>query len=160
MLFSFIDGFNVQAMVYVIALLMLVRLPESPQFLAQKQQARERAARVPLTQLFHDGRAPGTALLWTANFMNLLNLYFLSSWLPTVVHDAGHPTVIGVYAGTALQVGGTLGSILLGWLVNRYGFVAVLTPCLRWHRSTSRRLECRGFRWPCFSLSSSSQERA
>ncbi|MBI3425423.1 MAG: MFS transporter [Acidobacteria bacterium] len=83
----------------------------------------------PLWQLFRAGRARGTALLWTANFMNLLNLYFLSSWLPTVVRDAGYADTTGVYVGTTLQIGGTLGAILLGWLVKRFGFVAVLTPC-------------------------------
>lgn len=113
----------------IIATLMLLKLPESPQFLALKGRPVSPAARVPLTQLFEDGRAQGTALLWTANFMNLLNLYFLSSWLPTVVRDAGYSNVTGVYVGTALQLGGTLGSILLGWLVNRYGFTVVLAPC-------------------------------
>ena len=112
-----------------IAVLMLKWLPESPQYLALKGQPRATAVRVPLAQLFHEGRALGTVLLWTANFMNLLNLYFLSSWLPTVIRDAGYATSTGVYVGTTLQLGGTLGSILLGWLVSRYGFIAVLSSC-------------------------------
>ncbi|MFN7927980.1 MAG: hypothetical protein U0Y68_08530 [Blastocatellia bacterium] len=59
----------------------------------------------------------------------MLNLYFLSSWLPTVVRDAGYATATGVYAGTTLQLGGASALDLLGWLVNRYGFVAVLSSC-------------------------------
>ena len=38
---------------------------------------------VPLITLFHEGRAVGTLLLWTMQFMNLINLYMLSTWLPT-----------------------------------------------------------------------------
>lgn len=113
----------------LIAVVMLIWLPESPQFLALQGRAKEPATSVPLALLFHQGRARGTALLWVANFMNLLNLYFLSSWLPTVMKDAGYSTTTGVYVGTTLQLGGTLGSILLGWLVTRYGFIAVLSSC-------------------------------
>ena len=43
---------------------------------------------VPVMHLFREGRGAVTILLWVVNFMNLLNLYFLASWLPTVVRDA------------------------------------------------------------------------
>ena len=39
--------------------------------------------------LFREYRAVGTVLIWVMFFMNLLNLYFLANWLPTVIHDAG-----------------------------------------------------------------------
>ena len=136
----------------IIACVMFVWLPESLQFLAVKGKAKDQIAKilrrinptqnydnsieffvpeqaktgVPIFQLFHAGRATVTLMLWTVNFMNLLNLYFLSSWLPTVVRDAGYPTSTAVYVGTTLQVGGTIGAILLGWLVKRFGFVPVL----------------------------------
>jgi AAHS family 4-hydroxybenzoate transporter-like MFS transporter len=58
--------------------------------------------------------------------MNLLNLYALSSWLPTVVRDAGHSTSTAVLVGTVLQVGGTIGTFGLAWLVARHGFVPML----------------------------------
>ena len=38
-------------------------------------------------QLFAGRRATGTLLIWTVYFMNLLNLYFLNSWLPTIMSD-------------------------------------------------------------------------
>ena len=38
---------------------------------------------VPVKHLFSEGRTRVTILLWIANFMNLLNLYSLASWLPT-----------------------------------------------------------------------------
>ena len=52
----------------------------------------ERKRGVPIVHLFHDGRALGTLLLWVVNFMNLLNIYFLSNWLPIVVSSAGYRT--------------------------------------------------------------------
>lgn len=82
---------------------------------------------VPAVHLFRDGRAAATLLLWAVNFLNLLNLYFLSNWLPTIVKDAGYSTSQAVLAGTALQVGGIIGTFALGWLIDRIGFIPVLT---------------------------------
>jgi AAHS family 4-hydroxybenzoate transporter-like MFS transporter len=84
---------------------------------------------VPILHLFHDGRALGTLLLWIINFMNLLNLYFLSNWLPTVVRDMGYSNSNAVLAGAMVQVGGTVGAFALGWFVHKLGFVPVLTSC-------------------------------
>jgi AAHS family 4-hydroxybenzoate transporter-like MFS transporter len=84
---------------------------------------------VPIVHLFREGRAVGTVLLWVINFMNLLNLYFLSSWLPTVVRDAGYSTRIAVLVGTTVQVGAAIGTIVNGWLIDRLGFRKVLTTC-------------------------------
>jgi AAHS family 4-hydroxybenzoate transporter-like MFS transporter len=67
-----------------------------------------------------------TVLLWVVNFMNLLNLYSLASWLPTVVRDAGYSTSTAVLVGTILQVGGTIGTFGLASLIARHGFVPVL----------------------------------
>ena len=82
---------------------------------------------VPLIHLFREGRGLGTVLLWVINFMNLMNLYFLGSWLPTVVRDAGYSTTTAVLVGTAVQVGGSIGAILNGWMIDRIGFRTVLT---------------------------------
>jgi len=80
-------------------------------------------------RLLHDGRAAGTLLLWTINFMNLLNLYFLQGWLTTVVTDAGYPQSTAALVASMVQVGGTIGAFTLGWFVHKWGFVPVLTTC-------------------------------
>ena len=80
-------------------------------------------------RLLHDGRAAGTLLLWTVNFMNLLNLYFLQGWLTTVVTDAGYPQTTAAMVASMVQVGGTVGAFTLGWFVHKWGFVPVLTTC-------------------------------
>ena len=58
--------------------------------------------------------------------MNLLNLYSLASWLPTVVTGAGYPQQTAVLVGTILQVGGTIGTFGLAWLIARRGFIPML----------------------------------
>ena len=138
-----------------VAILMWFALPESLQFLTLRRRRSGEIARwlkrtnpafgtagaveyvlregkrkgVPVVQLFQDGRAAGTALLWVTNFMNLLNLYFLASWLPTVIKEAGFSTSKAVIAGAMLQVGGSIGAFGLGWVIARLGFSAVLTSC-------------------------------
>jgi AAHS family 4-hydroxybenzoate transporter-like MFS transporter len=84
---------------------------------------------VPWIHLFHEGRAIGTILLWIVNFMNLLNLYFLASWLPTVANQAGYAVGTAVLVGTMEQLAGMIGGLTLGFLVHRLGFVTVLTSC-------------------------------
>lgn len=86
----------------------------------------ENRAGVPMIHLFREGRTLVTLLLWVVNFMNLLNLYSLASWLPTVVRDAGYSTSTAVLVGTILQVGGTIGTFGLAWLIAHRGFIPVL----------------------------------
>ncbi|WP_248321387.1 MFS transporter [Caballeronia sp. Sq4a] len=138
----------------VLALAMFVGLPESLQFLVLKgHEARARAwlakfdpslridsttrlivrekggEGAPVAELFRSGRAPVTLILWSISFMNLIDLYFLSNWLPTVMRDAGYSPGMAVLVGTLLQTGGVLGTLLLGWFIERFGFVRVLLGC-------------------------------
>jgi AAHS family 4-hydroxybenzoate transporter-like MFS transporter len=82
----------------------------------------------PILELFREGRAGVTVLLWIINFMNLMDLYFLSNWLPTIMTAAGYSQSTAVLAGTALQVGGTIGTLAMGWIIDRVGFSRVLVP--------------------------------
>ena len=143
----------------VIGAFMFFLLPESLQFLALHGKNQEKLAKwlrrvdprvtvsrhtefvvrehrqrgVPLVKLFQQGRASGTILLWAVYFMNLLNLYFLSSWLPTVatplVKAAGVAPSYASLIGTTLQTGGVLGAFVLGGFIGRFGFVKVLATC-------------------------------
>ena len=88
-----------------------------------------RAPGVPIGQLFVDGRARATSLIWAANFMNIVNAYFVASWLPTVVRDMGYSTSIGVMAGATVQAGGVIGTLAIAGFVARVGFVPVLVAC-------------------------------
>src|SRR5712692_6397633 len=95
--------------------ILALRLPESVRFLALTGQANAHVAEllglispravfapatqfvidepglagIPVLHLFRDGRTLVTLLLWVVFFMSLLDLYFLSNWLPTVLNDLG-----------------------------------------------------------------------
>jgi AAHS family 4-hydroxybenzoate transporter-like MFS transporter len=88
-----------------------------------------RAPGVPIAHLFADGRAATTSLIWLANFMNIVNAYFVASWLPTVVRDMGYSTAIGVMAGATVQAGGVIGTLAIAGILARVGFVPVLVAC-------------------------------
>lgn len=86
-------------------------------------------AGVPVVALFNDGRKLGTITLWAISFLNLIALYFLSNWLPTITKLAGLSLEKAVLVGATLQLGGTLGTIAMGWLIDRVGFRKILVPC-------------------------------
>ena len=88
-----------------------------------------RAPGVPIAHLFAEGRAAATSLIWVANFMNIVNAYFVASWLPTVVRDMGYSTSIGVMTGATVQAGGVIGTLAIAGIVARVGFARVLVAC-------------------------------
>jgi AAHS family 4-hydroxybenzoate transporter-like MFS transporter len=136
----------------VVALFMAWGLPESLQFLAVRQRNRPTLVRwlkelnpqlrvddstrflaaeqskegAPFIHLFREGRASSTVLLWIVNFMNLLILYSVTSWLPLLIAGMGYPTQTAVLMGAVLQTGGTIGTFGLAWLIARGGFLPML----------------------------------
>ena len=72
-----------------------------------------------VAQLFTHRRATGTVLIWTVYFMNLLNLYFLNSWLPTMISDADVPVATAIRLTALFQVGGIGGALVLGAILDR-----------------------------------------
>ncbi|USQ97348.1 MFS transporter [Caulobacter sp. RL271] len=77
-------------------------------------------------QLFTEGRAPVTALLWVAFFMNLLVMYFLVNWLPTLLKGAGLPLSMAILSTATLNLGGVVGAIVLGRLIDAFSPYLVL----------------------------------
>jgi AAHS family 4-hydroxybenzoate transporter-like MFS transporter len=81
---------------------------------------------VPVKHLFLAGRLGGTLLLWVIFFCNLLILYFLINWLPSVLRAAGLPLERAIIGTVLLNAGGIVGGLALGWLVDRRGPFGVL----------------------------------
>ena len=79
-----------------------------------------------VSELFADGRAAVTLLLWACLFMNLIVLNFLNNWLPTLVIYTGVPEPQALRAATALQFGGVVGIAAIGVLSDRFGSYRVL----------------------------------
>jgi AAHS family 4-hydroxybenzoate transporter-like MFS transporter len=84
------------------------------------------AAHVPVLQLFRSGRAAMTVLLWVVFFMSLLDLYFVTNWLPTLMNDSGVALNRAVLVTAIFQVGGTVGTLTLGRLFDRLPAFRVL----------------------------------
>lgn len=76
--------------------------------------------------LFRDGRTTMTLLLWAVFFASLLELYLLNNWLPTTINAAGLSVRLAIVAATLLQLGGILGALTLGPLMDRFGPFTVL----------------------------------
>src|ERR1700709_540972 len=117
-----------------------LRLPESVRFLALTGRAHQRVAEllatinpkaafapgtqfvihepalpgIPVQHLFRNGRTTVTLLLWVVFFMSLLDLYFLSNWLPTVPNDLGRSGSSAGAIGSVLHVGGVGGTSGVG----------------------------------------------
>ncbi len=131
--------------------ILALRLPESVRFLALTGRANERVAQLlafinpkaafapatqfvvhepglagfPVLHLFRDGRTLVTLLLWVVFFMSLLDLYFLTNWLPTVLNDLGASLSEAAAIGSMLQVGGVVGTLALGSVIDRFSFRAL-----------------------------------
>jgi AAHS family 4-hydroxybenzoate transporter-like MFS transporter len=112
-----------------IAVVMLFLLPESQKFLAEPTRSHQPNQGIPIIRLFYEGRAMSTLLIWAVNLMNLLNLYFLSTWLTTIAREAGYSASTAPLVGTTLQLGGIVGALTLGWFIRSLGFVPVLAAC-------------------------------
>ena len=85
-----------------------------------------------VSELFTNGRAVATTLIWVIYFMNLLNLYFLNSWLPTIMSDAGIPVETAIRLTSLFQIGGIGGALLLGRLLDRTFSFWILAACYLW----------------------------
>jgi MFS transporter, AAHS family, 4-hydroxybenzoate transporter len=131
--------------------ILALRLPESVRFLALTGRANARVAEllgliapkaalapatrfvvnepelagIPVLHLFKDGRTLVTLLLWVVFFMSLLDLYFLTNWLPTVLNDLGASVSEAAVIGSMLQVGGVVGALALGSIIDRFSFRAL-----------------------------------
>jgi AAHS family 4-hydroxybenzoate transporter-like MFS transporter len=80
------------------------------------------------TYLFKDGLGVITPMLWLIFALNLMGYFFLASWTPTLLVTAAHlPPSLGLLTGAVMQVGGTVGPLLLcRWIDNRRFFAVTV----------------------------------
>jgi MFS transporter, AAHS family, 4-hydroxybenzoate transporter len=91
-------------------------------------QTTEAKRAIPLASLFSNGRALTTVRLWLAAALNLVAVMFLSSWVPTLILDLHATQSAAILAGTIAQTGGAIGAVVMGRLIDRRGFRAILGP--------------------------------
>jgi MFS transporter, AAHS family, 4-hydroxybenzoate transporter len=75
--------------------------------------------------LFGDGLALITPLVWLLFALNLMGYFFLISWTPILITATKLPPATAPLAGALLQVGGTVGALLLCWWLQRHRFLAL-----------------------------------
>src|SRR3954469_10446158 len=75
----------------------------------------------PIKNLFTEKRGFLTVMIWLTYFMSLLMIYGLNTWLPKFMTEAGFPLGSSLSFLLALNVGATVGAILMGWLADRWG---------------------------------------
>ena len=80
----------------------------------------------PVTKLFQEGRAAMTTLLWVAFFMNLLVMYFLVNWMPSLLMASGLPLNVAILSTAVLNAGGVCGAIVLARFIDRVNPYLVL----------------------------------
>ena len=71
------------------------------------------------TELFAVRPLSGTLLLWLTAFCGLMSIYLLNSWMPLLLTQQGYSISQASVIGAMFQVGGTLGAIFLGILMDR-----------------------------------------
>lgn len=86
----------------------------------------EKRSGVPVRHLFTEGRAAVTLLLWIAYVFSLTSQFFLTSWLPTVLVGSGLSLGNAVVTGSAVQIGGAFGGLILCWLIDKRGILTLV----------------------------------
>lgn len=131
----------------LLAVVLLLWLPESARFLVVRNRGADRVKRVlaPIAPaevvaardfsvpeqktvqsrnvfkvIFSGTCSAGTLLLWLTYFMGLVIVYLLTSWLPTLMRDAGASMEQAAFIGALFQLGGVLSSVAVGWAMDRF----------------------------------------
>ena len=140
----------------VLAVVLVVALPESIGFLVANKKPNEQVRRIiarlfpdiavnaidrfalgeerlpglPVRHLFTGGRGIGTLLLWVPYFAAFLMLVTNSSWSPTLLAGVGMDVKQSGLVMAAYNGGSVLGTIAVGWAVAALGPYLVLSVTL------------------------------
>lgn len=101
----------------------LRRIADKPAIMASRfvvSEHVEGTRRAPVALILSAQYRPGTLLLWLAYFMGLLVYYTLTSWMPTLVRDAGFTLRQAALVTALFPAGGVLGALGCGWLMDRF----------------------------------------
>lgn len=77
--------------------------------------------------LFAQGYALGTLLIWFTFFMSLLIIYMISSWMPTLLTNQGFNLAHASWLTSMFQIGGTVGAIVLGMMMDKVEPIKILS---------------------------------
>lgn len=89
---------------------------EATQFTLPEEQAR--TGNSPLAVILSSRYRTGTLMLWLTYFMGTLVYYLMASWMPTLIKDSGMSMRDSSLIAALLPLGGTVGAIVCGWLMD------------------------------------------
>lgn len=130
----------------ILAILLMLALPESVRFLARRREGWPQIARTlgkmgvavdantqfvdrteepapdkPFRSLFAPGFRADTIALWSAFFFCLLAVYMAFNWLPAMLTDQGFSLPAASSGLLAFNIGGAIAAIAGAWLASTYG---------------------------------------
>lgn len=76
-------------------------------------------SKTPVRTLFLERYRLGTLSLWVTYFMGLLVIYLTMGWMPTLLRESGLPIERAATITGLFQIGGTVGAIVVGWIMDR-----------------------------------------
>lgn len=138
------------AMTAVVFVILWIWLPESIDYLNSKQpkdakarlnniaqkigfagdweltQTTRTQAKLPISQLFNQKYLRSTLLLWLSFFAIMFCFYFISSWTPALLKEAGMTIEESINVGMMISLGGAAGSLLYGLIASRWSARVVL----------------------------------
>ena len=109
----------------VVPLLILV-MPESRALRAAAPEAR----RTTPADLFRNGLALRTSILWMVNLFNLVGNYFILFWLPAILHAKGLTPSAAILATTMYALGSIICALITAPIVDRFGVERIIAGIL------------------------------
>jgi AAHS family 4-hydroxybenzoate transporter-like MFS transporter len=147
----FLAGGIVACLIGIIA---LISLPESLEFMVKRNKNRdkvliykivskiapsytsdkdvnfisseERLPGVPIKNLFKDGRAANTILLWLAFVLSYYLLWLILSWTPTLLKESGASSQEFSLAFACVNLGSVVSTVLVGILMDKFNPFRIL----------------------------------
>lgn len=128
----------------ILVIILLVKLPESPQYLIKNNQSSKaqhilemiqgkpfsdrivirlahtevQSTQSPIKQVLSKYLA-SSSMLWLCCFMSLLVFYLLTSWMPVILKTAGFTTQQFSLIAAIFPFGGVIGAIIMGWYMDK-----------------------------------------
>lgn len=128
----------------ILVIILLVKLPESPQYLIKNNQSSKaqhilemiqgkpfsdrivirlahtevQSTQSPVKQVLSKYLA-SSSMLWLCCFMSLLVFYLLTSWMPVILKTAGFTTQQFSLIAAIFPFGGVIGAIIMGWYMDK-----------------------------------------
>ncbi|QXH36605.1 MFS transporter [Pseudomonas muyukensis] len=87
--------------------------------LAQRGVDEPADSKLTVVALFRGGFARPTLLLWSTFFVSLILLYFMISWLPSLLQDSGLALNQANLVTSLFLFAGTLGAVCMAWCADR-----------------------------------------